>query len=337
MAFLETDEQRAASLIFILGLGLALTLMPFATGLIGGLVLYVVFAPVHGWMTRHRLPRSAAAIIVVLLALILIVAPVVTFAGVVASQAQDIASGVIRGPLLSRLSTFQIGGYELGPKLAGMGEQIVTWIGTSAFGLIGTATVMGLNLSIALFITYYLMLTGPEVWSAVRLYIPFSPASADLLRDRFRDVTTSTVIGTGLTALVQAVIVGLGFWVTGLSNALFWGAVTAVFAVLPVVGSGLIWGPGAVSLFLSGRYGAGFALALIGVVVVGNVDLLIRPAVFRRYAQIHPLVTLIGAIGGVGYFGLLGILIGPLAISYFFELIRIYRAEYVSPQVITHS
>jgi predicted PurR-regulated permease PerM len=334
MAFLETDEQRAASLIFLLGIGLAWTLMPFATGLIGGLVLYVVFAPVHGWLTRRRMPRAVAALLVVILALILIVTPVVTFAGVVASQAQDIASGVIRGPLLSRLSTLTIGPYELGPKLAGMGEQVVTWIGTSAFGLIGTATVMGLNLSIALFITYYLLLTGPDVWSAVRPYIPFSPASADLLRDRFRDVTTSTVIGTGLTALVQAVIVGFGFWATGLSNALFWGVVTAVFAVLPIVGSGLIWGPGALSLFLSGRYGGAIALALIGVVVVGNVDLLIRPAVFRRYAQIHPLVTLVGAIGGVGYFGLLGILIGPLAISYFFELIRIYRVEYFSPRVI---
>jgi predicted PurR-regulated permease PerM len=57
----------------------------------------------------------------------------------------------------------------------------------------------------------------------------------------------------------------------------------------------------------------------------------IRPAVFRRFAQVHPLVTLVGAIGGVGYFGLLGILIGPLAVSYFFELIRIYREEYLRP------
>ena len=65
--------------------------------------------------------------------------------------------------------------------------------------------------------------------------------------------------------------------------------------------------------------------------IVGNVDVVIRPAIFRRFAQIHPLVTLVGAIGGVGYFGLLGILIGPLAVSYFFELIRIYREEYLPP------
>ena len=106
-----------------------------------------------------------------------------------------------------------------------------------------------------------------------------------------------------------------------------------VFAILPVVGSGLVWGPGALSLVLGGHAGAAFALVVVGIFVVGNVDLLVRPAVFRRYAQIHPLVTLVGAIAGVGYFGLLGILIGPLALSYFFELIRIYRQEYTRPLI----
>jgi predicted PurR-regulated permease PerM len=105
--------------------------------------------------------------------------------------------------------------------------------------------------------------------------------------------------------------------------------VTAIFAILPVVGSGLVWGPGALTLVLDGRYGAALSLVLIGVVLVGNVDVVVRPAIFRRFAQVHPLVTLVGAIAGVGYFGLLGILIGPLAVSYFFELIRMYREEYL--------
>jgi len=71
-------------------------------------------------------------------------------------------------------------------------------------------------------------------------------------------------------------------------------------------------------------------LALICIVVVGNVDYVIRPMVFRRWAHIHPLVTLVGALAGVPYFGLLGLLIGPLALSYLFELIKMYREEYLS-------
>jgi len=329
MAFLDTSRQRAAFLILLLGLGLLVALAPYASGLIGGLVLYVIFVPVQRWLAARVPPRVAAGLVVAL-ALVVIVGPTLSFAGLVANQAQSIATGVIRGPLLDRLSQLKLGELELGPRLAGMGEQIVSWIGSSAFGLLGTATRVGLNLTIALFIVYYLLVGGGAAWGSVKPYIPFSSASAEILRIRFRDVTVSTVIGTGLIACIQGALVAGGFWLTGLSNALFWGVVTAVFAILPVVGSGLVWGPGALTLFLGGRYGAGVALLVIGAVVVGNVDVLIRPAVFRRYAQIHPLITLVGAIGGVGYFGLLGILIGPLAVSYFFELIQLYRAEYLS-------
>jgi predicted PurR-regulated permease PerM len=329
MAFLDSAHQRASFLILLLGIGLLLALAPFVSGLVGGLVLYVIFAPAHRWLTR-RIPARASAGLVVLLALIILVVPTVSFAGLVANQAESIATGVIRGPLLDRLAALKFGELELGPRLAGLGEKIVSWIGAGAFGLLGTATRIGLNLTLALFITYYLLLSGGRsAWSVVRPYVPFSAASADLLRDRFRDVTVSTVIGTGLIACIQGTLVALGFWATGISNALFWGLVTVVFAILPVVGAGLVWGPGAITLLLDQRYGAAAALIVLGVVVVGNVDLLIRPIIFRRYAQIHPLVTLVGAIGGVGYFGLLGILIGPLAVSYFFELIRMYQAEYL--------
>jgi predicted PurR-regulated permease PerM len=113
---------------------------------------------------------------------------------------------------------------------------------------------------------------------------------------------------------------------------LFWGVVTVVLAILPVVGSGLVWGPGALSLALEGQYGRAIGVALWGVIVVSNVDNVIRPMVFRRWAKIHPFITIIGAFAGIQYFGLLGLLIGPLAISYFFELIRMYRAEYLEDE-----
>jgi predicted PurR-regulated permease PerM len=164
----------------------------------------------------------------------------------------------------------------------------------------------------------------------VRPYIPFSARNAEKLRQRFRDVTTSTLIGTGLTAVVHGILVGLGFWVVGLPNAVFWGVVTMVFAILPVVGSGLVWGPGVIALFIDHRPGPAVGLALWGAVVVGNIDYVIRPMVVRRWAHIHPLVTLVGALAGVRFFGLLGLLVGPLALSYFFELIKMYREEYLS-------
>src|SRR4029077_1322242 len=95
-----------------------------------------------------------------------------------------------------------------------------------------------------------LLLQPGETWEAVRPYIPFSAKNTDKLRQRSCVVTNSTIIGTGVTAGIQGFLVGLGFWLTGLPNAVFWGVVTMVFAILPVVGSALVWGPGGLALTL---------------------------------------------------------------------------------------
>jgi predicted PurR-regulated permease PerM len=331
MAFLDTKRDRAAFLIFVLGLGLVWALWPFLTGLMGAPVLYVVFAPVHRWLARRMHPRLAAGL-VVLMGVVLVLGPGAAFVGVIAGEAQDMATGVIRSPLLARLRELRVGPYDVGAQIESLGSRLVSWIGASALGLIGTATRLGIQLTITFFGLFYLLLAPRTVWRGVLPFIPFSTRNAEKLLERFRDVTISTLIGTGMTAAMQGVLVGVAFWVTGIPNALFWGVVTVILAILPVVGSGLVWGPGVLALAIEGKYGMAIGLALWGVLVVGNVDNIIRPMVFRRWAQIHPFITIIGAFAGINYFGLLGLIIGPLAISYFFELIRIYGEEYLQDE-----
>lgn len=328
MPFLDSKRQRAAALIILLGVGLAIALAPFATGLVGALVLYVMLAPLSD-LLRRRLRPIPTALLLTTFAIVLIVIPGVWFAGLIVAQAQQIASGVVQSPLLARLADLHIGEFRVGPRLVGLGENVVAWVGSSAFGLIGTATRLALNLTISFFGLYYLLLRPAETWDLTRPYIPFSARNTERLRQRFRDVTNSTLLGTLLIAVVQGGLVSLAFWVLDISSALFWGFVTAIFAILPLVGSGMVWGTGAISLVLDGRPGAALLLALWGGLVVGSVDNFIRPMAYRRWAKIHPMVTLVGAIAGVRYFGILGILIGPLTLSYFFELIRMYREEYV--------
>jgi predicted PurR-regulated permease PerM len=331
MPFLDTKRQRAAWVILVLGIALVWAIWPFSSGLVGALVLYVVFGPLYRRLSERMRPGIAAGI-VVLLSIVLVVGPGISIVGLVANEAQGMATGVIQSPLLARLRQLRLGPYDIGAQIETFGSQIVSWVGSSALGLIGTATRLGIQLTITYFGLFYLLLTPKGAWRDVRPFIPFSAKNAEILRQRFRDVTFSTLVGTGCTALVQGILVGLAFWGLGLSNALFWGVVTVIVAILPVVGSGLVWGPAAIALAVEGRLGAGIALTAWGIVLVGNVDNVIRPYVFRRWAQIHPFVTVIGAFAGIQYFGLLGLLIGPLAISYFFELIRMYRAEYLEPE-----
>src|SRR5881628_1090217 len=262
MPIIDTNHQRAAYLVLLLGAALVIALTPYAAGLIGIPVLYAIFAPLHDYLARRISPRTAASVVVVL-ALFVIVVPGVSFAGLIVAQAQQIASGVARNPILGKLAELHIGQIDLGPRIADLGAKVVSWIGSSAFGLIGTATRLALNLIISLFGLYYLLLRPQETWEAVQPYIPFSAKNTEKLRQRFRDVTTSTIIGTGVTAAIQGTLVGLGFWLTGLPNAVFWGVVTMVFAILPVVGSGLVWGPGAIALMIGNNPGAAWLLLLL--------------------------------------------------------------------------
>ena len=332
MPFLDTKHQRAAFLVILLGAALVWSLLPYLTGIIGIPVLAVLFAPLHNWMVRRGLPETPTALFVTLIGAVVVIVPGIALAGLLINEAQQVGANVLKSPILERVSTFEVSGIAIGPRIAEIGGSIVSWIGGSAVGLVGTATRLTLNLTIAFFGLYYVLkVPGEDPWMDARPYVPFSPRNTEKLGKRFKDVTVSTVIGTGVTAMIQGALLGVAFMIVGLPNALFWSVVTAALAILPVVGSGLVWGPAAIVLALQGRPLAAILLVIWGAVVVGSADNFIRPVIYRRYAAIHPLITLIGAIAGVSQFGLLGLLIGPLALSYLFELVRMYREEYIEP------
>jgi len=330
MALLDTRRQRAALLILVLGVGLAAAMVPYATGLVGAPVVVALFAPLNTWLQR-RLAPSVAAGVVIVAAVLVVVLPVTGIAALLVTEAPGIAGTLINSPLLDRLETLQVGPFLIGPELRNAGDQIVRWFATGALGFIGTATRSILNIVIALFGAYFLLLRADGGWSALRPYVPFSDENVDRLRVRFRDVTNSTVIGVLMVAAIQGALMGGMFLVLGLPNAAFWGVVTSILSILPLVGSGLIWVPACAALAFEGRVAATAVLAVWGLAVVGGVDNVIRPMVYRRWANIHPFVTLIGAFAGIRWFGLLGILIGPLALSYFFALIKMYSQEYIEP------
>jgi predicted PurR-regulated permease PerM len=333
MPFLDTKHQRAALIVFALGVALLWAMFPYLTGIIGIPVLAVLFAPIHNSLVRRGLPEAPTALAVTLLGAIIVIVPLVAFAGLLINEAQHVAANVLKSPILERLQTIQFRGIPIGPRIAEVGGNLVAAIGANALGLVGTATRLALNLTISFFGLYYVLkYPGEDPWKNALPYVPFSRKNAQILGKRFKDVTVSTVIGTGVTAALQGALLGLSFWVLGLPNVLFWSVVTTALAILPVVGSGLVWGPAAIILALQGRPVPGILLAVWGVLVVGSIDNFIRPVIYRRYAEVHPLITLIGAIVGVSQFGLLGLLIGPLALSYLFELVRMYGEEYLGPE-----
>ncbi|MCU0625178.1 MAG: AI-2E family transporter [Gemmatimonadaceae bacterium] len=323
-----SGQLRAAALIVALGLGLVWVTVPYIPGLLGGAVLYSLSVSSHEWLMRRRIGRGTAAMTIAIVTLLVLLVPGGALLGLILDDVPATLRSLDTGPIMARLRTLRIGPVDVGGQLARAGDTIVSFASREIVGFLGGAARTTLNLVLALLVQYYLLVAAHDVWPRIRRLLPFTPEDSEHLRRRFHDVTSGTMWGVVVVATVQGTLVGIALAVVGVPNALVWGTVTAVASVLPLLGSALVWLPASIGLFLQGETARAIGLALFGALVVGNLDNVLRPIVLRGRAQLHPLTTLVGAFAGVSVFGLLGILLGPLAITWFFELIAIYDKEY---------
>lgn len=328
-----SSQQRAGITLILLAIAVVVLVHPFIIGLLGSLVLAVVAAPVYHRMRVRRHPRLAAALVVAG-AVTLVVAPGAALLLIAVDQIPDAIRWIEQSGIRERVAAVQIGGADIGARIAETGDVALSWISRHAMSFAGGMVQATINLVIAMFGLYYLLLDGDRLWSRIRGAIPFSPAVTEHLRERFRALTHATILGTLAIAVLQGAVAGAAFAVIGLPHPLVWGVLTAFGAVVPVIGSGLVWIPATVLLLVTQRYGDALALGVIGAVVVANVDNVLRPLIYRRISRVHPMITLVGAFAGIRYFGVLGVLFGPLGLAYFFELLAIYRREFPAAEPI---
>lgn len=334
---LHSAQTRAALLIVIAGVAILVLLAPYMVGLLSAAVLYVICKPIYLRLLYWLRARHLAAAITVIGAVIVIVLPIVMIVGILVEQAPEALRAAREASLLDRLATLRIGRINVGAELAKASGTMAQWTSRQAVSVLGGAASATLTLLIAFFGLYYLLLSGSDTWVRFRSYLPFSEASAEELRDRFFSVTHATLLGTFLIALLQGTFIGFGFYLVGMPAPMVWGVLAALASVLPVIGTGLVWIPGVIVLLVQQRFGAALVLAIISVVIAGSIDNIIRPMVYKRVSDIHPMITLVGAFAGVKYFGLLGVLLGPLAIVYFLELVRLYQKDYIEPTIVVAS
>ena len=324
---LDSPRNFTGAIILVLGIAILIAVSPFAIGLLGVVVLHVLVAPVHARLAGAIGSRSAGVLVQLLVGLLVIV-PGGFLLGLVIEQAPSTIRSIQSNAVFTWLSTQRVYDLDVGAQLAKASGTILQWLSAQAFDIVGGAARGTLNFLIALFGLYYTLQSGGNVWAGVKRYLPFSEANADALRVRFVSVTQATFLGFAAVAIVQGLLVGIGFAIVGLPGAAFWGVIAALASILPLVGGALVWFPGVLVLLVERDFTGAAILAGIGVVLVANIDNFVRPYIYRRVSNVHPLVTLVGAFAGLRYFGLLGVLLGPLAITYFFELLRIYDEEY---------
>ena len=325
----DRPRERARLALAAVAIAIAWLLRPYVSGIVGGAAMAAMLLPLQRRFTGGRHARAVAALLVIG-AVLIIVLPGAACVAAALIEAPATIRGLLESPFLARASTLRFGTIDVGPWIARTGNELSAWVPRQLVAVAGSVTNALLNLTIAAVTAFYVLVAGDGAWSATSAFLPFSAPHALELRRRFILVTESTILGSITTAVAQATVVAIGFAVTGLPNALFWGLVTVFASLLPVLGSGLVWVPGTIALLVAGRPAAALTLGLIGFVIASNIDNVLRPIVNRRVSRIHPLVTLVGAFAGVRAFGLVGVLIGPLLISFFLAALSIYRDEYGS-------
>ena len=318
--------RRVRVLILVLALAVAWASLPFLPGLLGAGVLAVLGSPAHRVLSR-KIGTRASALCVTLLALMLIAAPVLSLLATAIQQAPSALGRVRDSAEYARLATLHVGSVNVGAELENAAGAALTWASTRAIAAAGNVTNGVLNLLIALVGLYYLLPAGPRLWRRVRRLLSGAPDDTNLLATRFSEITRAALLSIVATALSQGLTVGLAFAMVGLSNPLFWGVITGMVSILPILGSALVWFPGVIVLFLDGRTGAALTLGIVGVVICSNVDNVIRPFIFRRVSGMHPMVSLLGAFAGVKALGLIGVLVGPLVLTLFLELLELHETE----------
>lgn len=323
----SSRQWAAAALVVGVGVGVVWLVAPYLGGLLLAPVLQVVVSPLHRRLTRV-MPAGLAAGAVLVTTAVLLIGPVAWLVSIIVVEAPDAFEGLRASGLLTSIQGLRVGPFNVGASVGAMGGTVVSWAAGQTASLFGGAAATVLDVIIAFFGLYYLLVAGDRAWVVVRPFIPLSSTHADELLARFDTETRAMMLGTMLIAVVQGSLVGMAFAVAGLPDPLLWGTVASIASLIPLVGSAIVWLPGVVALLAMKQYQAAAGLAVFCAAIVANMDNVLRPLVSSRVSNTHPMITLVGAFAGMRVFGLLGLVLGPLAISYFFVLVRMYRDEY---------
>lgn len=195
--------------------------------------------------------------------------------------------------------------------------------------LTGTANFVT-NLLLMFFVLYYMLIHGRVMEKYLNDFIPLKNANRKILSEETDIMIRANAIGIPLLAIIQGLIGTLGYFIFGVNEFGVWGFLTGVASLIPIVGTGVIWVPLTIYLLASGSTWQGVGLGIYSLAVLSNVDYVARITLLRKIGDVHPLITIFGVIVGISIFGFLGLIFGPLLISYFIVLIKIYRNEFNS-------
>ncbi|WP_379023229.1 AI-2E family transporter [Parapedobacter deserti] len=316
-------------LLILLGATIAYAVRGIIGALLGTMVMYTIFRPLNIWMVeRLKWRRSIAAVTIMVISFVIIVLP---FLGIGTMLTNKIIT-LVKNPqwIENTVNTInEYAGDKLGKPdlLQEQLEKSASYLGGLLTSLLSGAASLFLDIAVMYFLLYFIFANFRGFERGLLRYSPFKEENAMRFGLELRNITYSNVLGQTLIAIVQGGALSLGFWIFGFDDPLFWGVICAILSFIPLLGPPLIFLPAAVYAFTQGDNVAAIGLLVYGFVVVINIDNVLRLIIAKKVGDIHPIITVVGVIIGLPLFGLMGLVYGPLLLSYFLITVRIYETN----------
>ncbi len=327
------DSRRAATvLVVVFGILVVLAAAPLAGGLLGALVLAVLLERPYRALAARIGPGGAAGLLSIGASLLLFV-PTLLIGRVAWVELRSVDWGRL-GSAWSRglAGAGNLPANWLADVIPRLASSLTAAVGEVASWVAGGAAHNALNLAVMFLCLYFVLRSGDTIWMRVQSILPFSLESTELLGHQLQQVTRATVLGTLVSAVLQGVSMAAGFFMAGLPAPVLWGVVTVLASMVPVLGSALIWVPAVVTLALQHEAGPALTVVAFGWLLPSVIDKVTRATVSRRHGNVHPMTTLLGSLIGIPIFGIVGLVVGPLMVAAFFELLDLYQSEYGTPR-----
>ena len=321
--------------IFVLLLIIFLTVLifeeiiPYLSGVLGAIALYVLMA---NWMEalvkRGWKSGLAASLLMVgsFLGILVPIGGIVLMLSSKISEAVDNSSKVVKATKSQLTHLEEYVGYKFTDSIDT--SAIANWTSEKLQNLAGGTFNAFIAVGIMYFLLYYMLVSKEKMKDGLMSYIPIGNENLKIIAKESNNLVKSNALGIPLVAFCQGLIALIGYLILGVPDPFFWFVITAIGSMIPFIGTAIGIVPVAILLFAGGQDWQGIAIIIYGFVVVGSTDNIIRLYVLERLASVHPLITLFGVVVGVPLFGFIGLIFGPLLVSLFLLILKIYKKEY---------
>jgi len=316
-------------LIVVLGGLIFRELLPYLSGVLGAITIYVLM---RGWMVRlvrRGWNTNIAAGMLCVLSFVGILLPI---SGIILLLGNKIGSAVQNSEKVITAFKTQVASWEasLGYDVASQIDvgAVSSWLSNNLQSFAGSTFNVLIAIGLMYFILFFLLTDRRLIQSSVGEYIPIDRANLKVIGKEVMGTVRSNALGIPLVAIVQGVIALIGFLIFGIEDPFFWFVIVAIGSMIPFVGTLLGIVPVFILELTTGNTFAAWGILIYGLVVVGSADNIIRLYVLKKLDNVHPLITFIGVLVGVPLFGFIGLIFGPLLLSLFLVVVSIYRKEY---------